>query len=527
MQQERLRVVKAAAEIIVEDIRSQVYDNSQYPPSDDFFNNVDTVIPESVQLFYETVVLKNKRGQLATWKKKCISFSHALINAVRPRSFISSLLSGVGTYLYRKYGSKHLVNLCAALGFSCSYSAAVQLETSAILREEATPPIEKRGILQFVYDNADVNVNTLDREGTFHEMGGIMCVTPTTAVLPDKNIPRIKNYVSAENVTSSGEVKITDCIVRKNAGLAAITMQDLEGTYEIDGEIMPSPPDLLWLYGKTLNSESMPGWNGFMEEATDGRQFSRSKIIFLPFIRAPPTDYSTVLTSLIKASSHSAAHGQKTTFVTFDQPLFIKARDIVESGMYPEVSCVVVRLGGFHLLLSFMGCIGMIMAGSGLKELLMTIYAGNSVDKLLHGHAYSRAVRAHILANLTLAGIILDEVEMTPEEREETEKLLSDDERSVVMCAENIEAYQVLRVKFKGALEKMRANGPTSQLWVQYFCMTTLIKLFIQAERTGDWNLHLYTVHKMLPFFHSAGHFQYAKSAHLYLQDMMALQNDV
>jgi hypothetical protein len=32
---------------------------------------------------------------------------------------------------------------------------------------------------------------------------------------------------------------------------------------------------------------------------------------------------------------------------------------------------------------------------------------------MLNGHAYSRAVRAHILTNLILAGIILDEVDLT------------------------------------------------------------------------------------------------------------------
>jgi hypothetical protein len=35
---------------------------------------------------------------------------------------------------------------------------------------------------------------------------------------------------------------------------------------------------------------------------------------------------------------------------------------------------VVVRLGEFHLFMSFMGCIGAIMAGSCLKALFMTIY---------------------------------------------------------------------------------------------------------------------------------------------------------
>lgn len=107
--------------------------------------------------------------------------------------------------------------MCAALGFSCSYSAAVQLETSAILRDESSPPIEKGAFIQFVYDNADVNVNTLDGANTFHEMGGIMCVTPSRAVMPDKNIPRIQNYVPAQNVSSRSEVQIKKCFVKRKS----------------------------------------------------------------------------------------------------------------------------------------------------------------------------------------------------------------------------------------------------------------------------------------------------------------------
>lgn len=40
---------------------------------------------------------------------------------------------------------------------------------------------------------------------------------------------------------------------------------------------------------------------------------------------------------------------QNTYFVTFDQPLYIKARDVVEKT--PMLSNVIVRLGGFHLLM--------------------------------------------------------------------------------------------------------------------------------------------------------------------------------
>lgn len=50
------------------------------------------------------------------------------------------------------------------------------------------------------------------------------------------------------------------------------------------------------------------------------------------------------------------------------------------------------------------------MQGSGIKEVLSLIYATNSLDKMLNGHAYARAVRAHTLLHLTLATIISEEL---------------------------------------------------------------------------------------------------------------------
>lgn len=46
--------------------------------------------------------------------------------------------------------------------------------------------------------------------------------------------------------------------------------------------------------------------------------------------------------------------------------------------------------------MSFFRAIGYIMQGSGLKEVLSDIYAPKSLEKMLNGHAYARAVRAHV-----------------------------------------------------------------------------------------------------------------------------------
>lgn len=317
-EEERMRVVSSATEIMLQDIRSKAYDTTAYPPSDDFLQETESVVPKSLQLLIETIVLKHKHQSLEIYKKKCVSIAHAIISATRNRSFLSSIKIGLGAYLYRKFGSKHLVNICAAMGFSCSYDEALLVESSAIVQGEGTPPIEKGAFVQFVSDNADVNVDTLDGNNTFHEMGGIMIISPKTAVLPDKAIPRLKKLISADNIGSFFVSEIQQCSVRKNSGLSSIPIIDVNEGFQVAGDILPTAPELLWLFGKTANSPDIPGWNGFMEQVTDGLDFHTSKIVFLPFIHAPPTDYDTVLTSLLDAAARTAAHGQHTCFVTYD-----------------------------------------------------------------------------------------------------------------------------------------------------------------------------------------------------------------
>ena len=66
-------------------------------------------------------------------------------------------------------------------------------------------------------------------------------------------------------------------------------------------------------------------------------------------------------------------------------------------------------------------------------------------------------------------------------------------------------------------------NHRTAKLWLQYMEMIGILRMFIKAERTGDWALHLQTIQAMLPYFAAAGHNLYAKSAHMYLQTMLEL----
>lgn len=52
--------------------------------------------------------------------------------------------------------------------------------------------------VQFVYDNADFNVDTLDGKFTFHNLGGIMTITPKSKVPPRERIERLAKMPSSE-----------------------------------------------------------------------------------------------------------------------------------------------------------------------------------------------------------------------------------------------------------------------------------------------------------------------------------------
>ena len=103
--------------------------------------------------------------------------------------------------------------------------------------------------------------------------------------------------------------------------------------------------------------------------------------------------------------------------VPFHQPLFIKALDIFHAR--PELrDSMLVRLGGLHLTFSYMGSDGYIMSESGQEQMWSTAYAGGSITKMVSGHAYSRALRAHTLSIQAIVFLllsapgVLDEVNM-------------------------------------------------------------------------------------------------------------------
>ena len=100
----------------------------------------------------------------------CHNFRYkaSILSVVHPNWFIFIIA--------KKIWVKGLLNLFSALGISVSYKEAILFDVSVITHpsEDYLPS----GFIQFIFDNVDHNICTLDGYNTLHAMTGIQCTTP-------------------------------------------------------------------------------------------------------------------------------------------------------------------------------------------------------------------------------------------------------------------------------------------------------------------------------------------------------------
>ncbi len=115
--------------------------------------------------------------------------------------------------------------------------------------------------------------------------------------------------------------------------------------------------------------------------------------------------------------------------------------------------------------MSFVGCVGVLMADSGLEDVLKSSFG--SVPLMLTGKHFQSPV-----------------------------------------ATVKTDCYADLME----ALGDAATQSKTTELWFENLVKPVYIMmLFVRAEREGDWPLHLWAVKEMLPYFFAASHINYAR----------------
>ena len=315
--------------------------------------------------------------------------------------------------------------------------------------------------------------------------------------------------------------------------------------------------DVLWKTSLLFGSPR-PAWSVMMQFVHHGDHPGKASAMFLTIIDMNSSDTTYIYSTLAFVTEHARRH-DVAPIITFDQPLWWKALMIIRSEpLDSDLRRIVLRLGGLHTEMSFRGCIGHVMASSGLQELLELIYAPNAVVHMLSGKAIARAVRAHFIVDAALNSMMLTDVINAPLPIEPDKSNRNDNAEVATMQSymseevigtPDLDEARVVYEKMvdgtvtigdvcesdvlnriKDRLHKhavsAKMSSRTGSLWVQYMGMVDFLRKYIRAERTGNWALHLQTIQNMFPYLAASGHNLYTKSARVYLQQMANMKEE-
>ncbi len=388
-------------------------------------------------------------------------------------------------------------------------------------------------------DNADHNTCTLDGNNTFHGMGIISACTPASTA---KRIPLPRRNVSNEEIANASRIDINYYHEKESTGLAKMNFEELIHIHHI-----PDPAasfNIIWKSSLMLKCER-PGWNGLMQLIHKGRHPGKASVMFLPMIDLNPSDMSCIYTTLHFVSAQAEKY-HCHPIVTFDQPLWFKALQIITSEEDTSpIASIVLILGGFHTEMSYLGAIGHTMQGSGLEELLESIYAKNTIPHMLSGKAISRATRGHYIVDSALNALLISQayglpLPLLPENAETedgttTEDYPLPDELQTakdllhrILNGDNslstTDVNMLNKIKQKIEDEKAKLHDHrTALLWLQYMSQVDILKSFKTGERTGNWRLTLSSSKDMIEYLAATGHNNYTRSLHIHLQRMQRL----
>lgn len=152
------------------------------------------------------------------------------------------------------------------------------------------------------------------------------------------------------------------------------------------------------------------------------------------------------------------------------------------------------------------------------------VVAPGSVDAVLSGKHYNRAIRCHKIVFEAMQRLrFLAFYESLP--CDEAEQLCHFTENLGPYTDEftDFTNFEYWRAAYDSFVMAQSKENSTFAYWSTYLEMIQLLLLFIRATRTSNWELHLSALRSMIPWFFATDRINYARYAPCYWLEMISL----
>lgn len=516
-------------------------------------------LPNTWKIFMQALFSAKNKKLSENYNRRALSVFHDIYFTITEKQTPKHI--ALAQSVHHLTRSKHLINMLNKFGHTINYKALKTLDnevsTSIVCEDINKNLIIPKNIVRdpslFLHgaiDNNDFNEETLSGKDSTH----------VTAMVIYQEKKSNENYVHGIKVKSKADLKKFDMgvqflkcqeILHFQDTMAPLipNYQETRHLLEIENKKLQFD-NMLWVlcrlqYNQTENNfcrpptNSVPGWTPFQQILSSDTS-PVSTVGFSPILPQPPTSKDVVYTAMTNYVNVSRALDKKTAVLSCDMAIYLIAKSIQQTNR--EFDNLILRIGSFHLQKNFLRCLGQYIEGSGLDNILIDadIYGVNTLSSVLKGTQYNRGIRAHKLLYEALRSIQIAEfmecmnysqdfVQQIHNCLQEIRENTVDKDHSGLIEKCN-QYYQIIK-DFLSSFSNFLCTRSTENEMFKYFnnyCeMVEVLLNSVMADRSNDYELHLVSTRKMLPYFFSTNHTNYIRGVTAYLQDMMKLPLEV
>jgi len=537
------RVLAEAATILRRNIETTFKnaEESQWPPTASYLQTEASKPPHSLTEFL-TLLLTGRSGEQSSDKTRrlCRSFAEDLCSATTRGQWSVPKHQLLGLTLHHLTGKAEVVTILHRYGHCTSYTGVMELETAManqVQQQGSLLPsnISTTGnkVCHLSWDNFDLNEETPSGSGTTHTTHGILiqeiqsdCVPETQYQCVPKSKARSFKSVSTTPLASA----------RKSNAEPSFTTYASSEDADVDSSFHTDVKGTLWTLCRAMfNSNwTVPEWSGWLSKTCEQQNHViPSRIGYMKPILHPITDCATVKECLAISMEVTHNLSQEFTLVTMDLAAAKLAYDLVwaDTQLYEKV---VVNLGPFHTMCSYMGSLGKMMSGSGFEDIVVEagLCASGSIEHVMSGKHYNRSMRVHQLMLDALERMLLRTFQDNVQLSEGSDSLSAAVVLASEPSAENLHAAAESEncKTFLKAYENFKASvrqgafGKTAQFWLQYCDSVWTLLMFLRAVKENDLDLFVKCMRKMCGLLFSADHLNYGKYLPVYYTQLCNLQ---
>ena len=290
-----------------------------------------------------------------------------------------------------------------------------------------------------------------------------------------------------------------------------------------------------WVMCRRMNTKDevmVSAWSAFQKETT----FKLSKSVnvgYLPSLIAPPTDMNVILAIMDRTIDCMNELDLDYIFLEVDQAIYNKVLQVLfkyhQEGSQ-KFEKLIVRMGGFHVIICLLRTIYSRFQDSGFIELLVEVGIGTegTIRAAMKASDVKQGIRYYKLLYEALVRSKMEYFSQNNNHLPDQDESIKSLQALTTIATESLTPENIDTILNHPDMKVLENAKGNMAKWVESFIdMVDLLLNIIHFQRTGNWEGYLQALDEFIPWCFALNRHNYARNLSYHYLDMKNLEERI